>query len=315
MKKSTKSLLFVASAAVAGMYAYNKLVASASTGKKLLPQEGNFYDSKNGRIFYTKQGKGLPVLLIHDLDPTASSYEWNKIVKRLEKNHTVYAIDLLGCGRSEKPGFDYTNYLYVQIITGFIKDVIGEKASVVATNLSASFVIMANQMDSDLFDKIILINPISVKQMELIPDQISKVTRILFALPIIGTFIYNLHVNPVHIDQRFRTKYFSNALRISSKTEDVYYEASHLEESHGKYLFSSILGNYVNINIKQAIKKIDKPVYILGSRDLKNNIHTIEEYRKLNKSFNIYMLSHSGLYPQLETPDKVSSIINEYLDQ
>ena len=41
--------------------------------------------------------------LIHDLDPTASSYEWKAVTKKLAENHTVYAIDLLGCGRSEKP--------------------------------------------------------------------------------------------------------------------------------------------------------------------------------------------------------------------
>ncbi len=315
MKKSTKSLLFIAGATLAGMYAYNKFVASASTSKNLLPQDGDYYNTRHGRIFYTKQGTGSPVLLIHDLDPTASSYEWNKIIKRLGKNHTVYAIDLLGCGRSEKPGFDYTNYLYVQMITGFIKDVIGEKTSVVATNLSTSFVIMANRIDSDLFEKMIFINPVSVKKMENIPDRISKISRIVFALPIIGTFIYNIHVNPIHIDRRFREKYYNNALCISSKIEDVYYESSHLEESHGKYLFSSILGNYVNINIKQAIKYIDKPVYIIGSRDLKNNIHTMEEYRKLNKNFEIRMLSHSGLYPQLETSDKVFAMLSELITE
>lgn len=315
MKKSTKSLLFAAGAALAGMYAYNKFVASASTNKKLLSQDGDYYDTKHGRIFYTRQGTGSPVLLIHDLDPSASSYEWNKIIRRLGKNHTVYAIDLLGCGRSDKPGFDYTNYLYVQIITGFIKDIIGEKTSVVATNLSASFVIMANRMDSGLFEKIIFINPVSVKKMEHIPDQSSKITRILFALPIIGTFLYNIFEDPVHIDQKFRETYYSNVLRISSKTEDVYYEASHLEESHGKYLFSSILGNYVNINIKDAIRDIDQPAYIIGSRDLKNSIHTVEEYRKLNKHFEIHMLSQSGLYPQLEIPDKVSSMIHECLSE
>lgn len=313
MKNSTKSLLFVTGAALAGMYTYNRLVASASCGKKLLPTDGEYYDSKNGRIYYTKQGNGSPILLVHDLDPTASSYEWNKITKRLEKNHTVYTIDLLGCGRSEKPGFEYTNYLYVQLITSFVLDIIQEKTTVVATNLSASFIIMANQLNNELFEKFIFINPVSTKKMEMIPDQMSKLTRLVFGIPIIGTFIYNIHVNPLHIDRRFREKYFSNALRISANIEDVYYEASHLEESHGKFLFGSLLGNYVNINIKKAIKKIDKPVYIIGSRDLKNNIHTIEEYRKLNKNFEICLLSHGGLYPQLEISEKVSSIILDFI--
>lgn len=92
-----------------------------------LPSGGKYYHWKYGNIYYTKSGKGKPVLLIHDLDPTASSYEWKAVTKKLAENHTVYAIDLLGCGRSEKPNMTYTNYLYVQLMNEFISNVINEK--------------------------------------------------------------------------------------------------------------------------------------------------------------------------------------------
>ena len=91
MKKSTKCFLFLTTATVAGMYAYNKFVASSATRKNLLTtKDGDFYDWKQGKVFYTKQGSGSPILLIHDINPASSSYEWNRVIKRLEKNHTVY---------------------------------------------------------------------------------------------------------------------------------------------------------------------------------------------------------------------------------
>jgi pimeloyl-ACP methyl ester carboxylesterase len=316
MKKSTKKFLFTAAAAVAGMYAYNKFVASAATSKNLLSTTGgDFYDWKNGKIYYSKVGNGSPVLLVHDTNPSSSSCEWSKVIRRLEKNHTVYAIDLLGCGRSEKPGYNYTNYLYVQMIKEFVKDVIGEKTSVVATNLSSSFILMANQMDAELFDKIILINPISIKKLELVPDTLSKVKRGILNVPIVGTFVYNVLMNPLHIDRSFREKYFNRPQLISSNLEDTYYEAAHLEESRGKYLYASLLGNYMNTSIRHALKKIDKPIYLIGSRDLKNNLHTLDEYRRLNKNFEITMLSNGNLYPQLEIPEKIYAVINGYLSK
>ena len=58
-------------------------------------------------ILYTKKGSGSPVLLIHDIVPGACGYEWNRIEEELAMEHTVYTIDLLGCGRSEKPGVTY----------------------------------------------------------------------------------------------------------------------------------------------------------------------------------------------------------------
>lgn len=57
-------------------------------------------------------------------------------MKKLEKHYTVYTIDLLGCGRSDKPYLTYTNYLYVQLLTDFIHDVIGERPDVVTTGNS-----------------------------------------------------------------------------------------------------------------------------------------------------------------------------------
>lgn len=112
------------------------------------------YHWKNGDIFYTVSGKGTPVVLIHELNPASSAKEWSKIVHRLEKKHTVYTIDLLGCGRSEKPGITYTNFLYVQLINNFIHDIVKEAANIVVTGISSSFVIMAQAMEPDNFKKL-----------------------------------------------------------------------------------------------------------------------------------------------------------------
>ena len=104
-------------------------------------------------------------------------------------------MDLLGCGLSDKPGLSYTNYMYVQLITAFIKDIIKSKTSVVASNLSSSFVIMANQLDASIIDKMIFINPVSFHSMDAMPDQQSKLKQTIINLPLVGTFIYNLLMN------------------------------------------------------------------------------------------------------------------------
>ena len=53
-----------------------------------------------------KFGSGKPLLLIHDLDPSSSAYEWNQLEQQLAKDFTVYSIDLPGCGRSDKSEHD-----------------------------------------------------------------------------------------------------------------------------------------------------------------------------------------------------------------
>ena len=175
MKKSTKCILFTLGVSIAGIYTYNKFIEHTASKKNLLSdKDGEYYDWKYGNIFYTKEGNGSPVLLVHDTDASSSSAEWNKLYSRLVKHHTVYAIDLLGCGRSDKPALEYTNYLYTQMLQGFVKDVIQEKAIVIASNISTSFVVMANHLDNSLFKKIILINPAPLHQLDMIPDDLSK---------------------------------------------------------------------------------------------------------------------------------------------
>ena len=72
------------------------------------------------QIATTKQEVDLPLLLIHDLNVTSSSYEWNQIVNQLSKTNTVCTIDLLGCGRSDKPWLTLLQIIFMSsLITDF----------------------------------------------------------------------------------------------------------------------------------------------------------------------------------------------------
>ena len=314
MKKSTKCILFTLGVSVAGIYAYNKFIENTASQKNLLSdRNGKYYSWKYGNIFYTKAGIGSPVLLIHDTDASASSIEWNKLYHRLVKNHTVYTIDLLGCGRSDKPALEYTNYLYTQMIQSFVKEIIQEKVTVVASNISTSYVVMTNHLDNTLFEKIILINPVSLKQLDMIPDEVSKIKKSIIQLPFIGTFVYNVMNNMQHIDEAFRTKYYSRHQLVSSSMEDIYYEAAHKQGSNGRFLYSSILGNYVNNSITHALKVLSTPTLIIGSVEMKNYALTLDDYHKVNPNVDIIRINNGSLYPHMEIPEKISSLIEDYI--
>jgi len=314
MKKSTKSILFTIGASVAAIYTYNKFIEETASKKNLLSdKDGEYYNWKYGNVFYTKHGSGSPILLIHDTDTSASSVEWNKLYSKLAKNHTVYAIDLLGCGRSDKPALEYTNYLYVQMIQSFMTDVIQEKTTVIASNLSASFVIMANHIDDSLFEKIILINPASLKQLDAIPDESSKLKKTIIQFPFIGTFIYNVMNNSERIDEAFRTRYVTRPQLISSSIEDIYYEAAHKSGSKGRYLYSSLIGNYVNNSITHAVKSISTPTLIIGSVEMKRYALALDDYHKVNTNLDIVRITNGSLYPHMEIPEKIISLIENYI--
>lgn len=282
--------------------------------KNLLKTDhGRFYDWKYGKIFYTKSGKGSPVLLIHDLNPAASSQEWDKLYKSLSKKHTVYTIDLLGCGRSEKPNLTYTNYLYVQLITDFIKNVIHEKTSLVSTGASCSFSIMACNMNPEYFDKLILINPEDLNKLARIPSKQKNALKFLIDLPIIGTLIYNIIYSTKGIEKLFTENYYYKYHLVSTKTLDSYYEGAHLDNSKGKYLLSSINANYTNINIVHALEKVDHSIYLICSKENDVSKNIVDSYCQYNPSIETACVEHSKYLPQMETPERLLQHLELFL--
>lgn len=314
MKKSTKLFLLGVGATITGIYVYNRFIEQTATKNNLLKDtHGEYYSWKHGNIFYTKTGNGSPILLVHDLNSTASAEEWKKIIHRLEKKHTVYTLDLLGCGRSDKPAMEYANYLYVQLLIDFVKEIIQEKTTVVATNMSASSIILANHIDNELFEKMIFINPVPLANLEILPDEKSKFKKLLIQLPFIGTFIYNIMNNSHKIDAAFRNDYYEKAQLISSTMEDIYYEAAHLDGSNGRYLYSSMIGNYLNNGVVHALKNITTPTLIIGSREMNKYALALDDYHKENQSIEIVKLTNGNLYPHMEVPEKVYTVIEDYL--
>lgn len=307
MNKKIKKLITLAALAGGAMYAFNKFINYTASYRGLtLDENENYYAWRNGTIFYKKQGKGDPLLLIHDLNPISSSYEWNHMIDSLSETHTVYAIDLLGCGKSDKPSSSYVNYLYVQLIDNFIEDVIQSKTDLIVTGESFTFAVMAARMNPNYIGKITAINPTDITYNVQSPTVCSELIKRIFELPIIGTFIYNIITNTKTITKLFTAKYYYNTAKIPVNLTDTYYESAHLQGSNGKYLYASILGKYTNINIIHALKLIKNPIHFIitdaASKD-------IEEYLNYNQNITIDHIVEAGYLPQLEKPEEVLHLL------
>lgn len=304
-------------AAITGMaataiYGINKAINIIANSKSTLANpNGLQYQWRLGNIFYTKQGSGKPVLLIHDLTCGSSNIEWKYIAGQYAKTHTVYTIDLIGCGRSDKPPVTYTNYMYVQLITDFVKNVIGRRTDVAATGASSSFVLMSCLNDDTLFDKIVLINPEAISTKLIFGNQ--KILKKLIELPIIGTSIYNIANTKKSYYRLFGRHYCNSISAIRRSVIRGYYEAAHYGTMTSKYLYASIISNYTGINATRAVKDINNSIFIIGS-ELETDIRkTIKEYTDLNSSIEGAIISGTKHLPQLEKPAELLSQIRIFL--
>ncbi|MFL5480398.1 MAG: alpha/beta fold hydrolase, partial [Gemmatimonadaceae bacterium] len=104
-------------------------------------EEGGF-EWRDRRVAFTKRGKGPPILLIHGIHAAAWSYEWRNNAEALARNNTVYTLDLLGFGMSDRPAIRYSARLYISLISDFVSRVIDEPTVLVASSLSAAYAIV-----------------------------------------------------------------------------------------------------------------------------------------------------------------------------
>lgn len=296
------------------IFVINKIIFLTSILKEVLPTSNGYkYEWRFGNIYYTKSGNGNPLLLIHDLVPGSSDLEWSEMVEKLSEKNTVYTLDLLGFGRSDKPNFAYTNYLYVQLITDFIKNIIGRRTDVIASGSSSSIITMSCCTDDTLFNKIMFINPDPINKTNQIPTKRTKLLKFLIDTPIIGTLIYNINVSKEAINREFSQVYFQNPYRINKKLVNAYYEAAHLGGESSKYIFSSLKGNYINFSISHKLGQINNSMYILGGSHEENIKQTIYDYKTLNPIIESDLVEGTKHLPHLEKPEEVFRLCEIYL--
>jgi pimeloyl-ACP methyl ester carboxylesterase len=311
---TTLAIASIISTTLGIIAAINKANNKLATSKGLLENKNKqIYHWRFGNISYSITGEGKPILLIHNLKEDSSSVEWSEIIPKLSRTNTVYTIDLLGCGLSERPNITYTSYMYTELINEFIRNVIKRKTAIVATGKSASFVLGACSINEENFSDLILINPESIKNLQKSPSKRTKTAEFFIKMPIIGTLIYQMHTARNMIEETFEEKYYYDPENISEALIDYYYESSHLGDGKEKNLYASLTGRYTNANIIGTLKNINNSIHILAGGEISGIQTDMKEYQYYNPSIEVEYINYTKGLPQLEAPEEVLKYINLYL--
>ena len=287
------------------MHVINRIITYIATAENYLDKDSyEYYNWRFGKIAYKKKGNGSPILLVHNLDVCSSSDEWKNIEKELAKTNTVYSIDLLGCGCSDHPAFTYTNFLYVQLITDFIKHVIGTKTDIIVSGDSSSFILMASANDETIINRIIMINPQNLISLAKVPTKRTKLIKYLICAPNIGTFIYNIKINKRTIAHKFASSYYYDQNAISEKDILTCFESSHKDKGHSKYLYACQKSRYTNANILFCLSKLNNSIFIISGNGNPENALSASQYQNHLPSIEIIEMNNAKQLPHVEKPDE-----------
>ncbi|MCD8082908.1 MAG: alpha/beta fold hydrolase [Clostridiales bacterium] len=305
--------LILSAGAVTGISFINKFVKMRAISKHITsPADYHCFKWTLGNIYYKKTGSGKPLLLIHDLHTASGSFEWDEMIPLLSKNYTVYAIDLLGFGISEKPDMTYTNYLFVQLISDFIKSEIGHRTNVITSGESASIPLMACTNHEELFDEMIFVNPPELLNFSRIPGKAAKCYKWFLMLPVVGTLTYHIAMSRKHLYHEW-LEHTSSTLSVwNEKLMEESYESAHLGDSP-KSVYASIHCNYTKCNMIQALKEMNHSICLIGGDKTDHIDYILKEYQVYNSSIETELIADTGKYPHIETPDQLYQLVQIYL--
>lgn len=307
-----KETLVFGALTLTGLHLLNRMIDKNALKHNLLnPDQDSYYHSSIGDLYYRVDGIGKkPLLLLHDLCSHSCSNEWKQLIKKLSYDYTIYTLDLPGCGRSAKPAMTYTNYMYIQCISSFIKDVIREDGVTICTSgFSGSLAVMLAKVHPSQVGSLFMINPPSLKKLARTPDIRSKLLQMSVNMPIIGTAIYNLYNSRRNLEFIIDESWH-NPFHIQDRFVLECYEAAHYDHGKGKYLQASLDGNFINWNIRHLMADLSIPITVMAGEKAKRELKIASDYGKTSDQIRITAIPEAKLYPHIENPDSIAAILH-----
>ena len=106
--------------------------------------------------------QGTTVILLHGLGSCVETWMYN--INALAQHHQVYAVDLVGSGRSEQPPATYSLTYLAQFVRSFM-DALGiERASLVGNSLGGGVVLQFALLFPQNVEKLILVSSLGLGQ-------------------------------------------------------------------------------------------------------------------------------------------------------
>jgi pimeloyl-ACP methyl ester carboxylesterase len=244
-----------------------------------------------------------PLLLIHGY-PTAS-YDWSRVWPRLATLHSLYALDLLGFGLSEKPrDSDYPIALQADLCMALLEDCGLTDVHVFAHDYGDTVAqeLLARERDGRL-----RLASMAFLNGGLFPEtHRARPVQKLLATPVLGPLLaYSMSYG----------KFEATMLSISGSAPPTREELQDLwvliERDDGRQALARLI-NYMEQRRRNRARWVGALVestvprcLICGAVDPVSGRHLAERYRELVPDPDVVVLEGVGHYPQLEVPDRV----------
>jgi len=276
-----------------------------------------FVDPASGATYATgfeTLGRGSPVVMVHGIGGGSSLFQYRLNAPAVaDAGHTVYALDLLGFGRSSRPAIRSTQDLLVAQVTSFLEEVVREPAVVVANGLAAAHAIRVAAERPDLVAGLVLIAPTGYRSLNRPQDDSRVRTYELLANPVIGEAFAGALLSPA-AQEFFLLDAYADRESLTPEVRTSY--DRNLRVADARWIVFS----FVSGNLDQDVSELwpattQEALLVWGSAPGFSSYADAEDFVLARPDAQLLVLRDAALLPNEERADAFNAAVLGFLER
>ncbi|HEY9596260.1 MAG TPA: alpha/beta fold hydrolase [Cyanophyceae cyanobacterium] len=281
---------------------------------------GTYWHWRGQSIYYVRDGDTKsgrpPLLLIHGFG--ASTDHWRKNIAQLKQEFEVWAIDLLGFGRSAKPDWQYGGDLWRDQLHDFITEVIGQPVVLAGNSLGGySALCVAAQRPTSAVGLVLLnsAGPFTDTKVPTQPSPLQKfvrdLTRSVMLQPWASFLLFQYVRQRSVIRQTLEKVYLDQSAITDQLVEDIYRPSC---DAGAHQVFASVFKSPQGENIDVLLNQLSSPLLLLWGeadpwmRARERGAKFRQYYPQLTEHY-----LKAGHCPHDEVPEQVNAILRDWV--
>ncbi|MFN4777365.1 MAG: alpha/beta fold hydrolase [Pseudanabaena sp.] len=280
---------------------------------------GQYWLWREQKIYFVKAGNNPqrpPLLLVHGFG--ASTDHWRKNISELSQDFEVYAIDLLGFGRSQKPAWQYSGNLWRDQLHDFITEKI-QRSTVIAGNSLGGYSSLCVAADyPQSVAAVILLNsagpftdtnPLGAKKVNPIQKTIAPALQTFLRQPWANQLLFNFVRQKSRIRSTLKKVYLDQSAVTDQLVEDIYRPSC---DQGAAQVFASVFSTPQGKKVDELLGTMTCPLMtIWGEGDpWMNSRARSAKFREFYPSLTEHFIN-AGHCPHDESPQIVNKLIRD----
>lgn len=285
-------------------------------------EQNSVLTSLGRMVYYTNSG--IPwgdrlsenpetLVFLHGFGGGSSAYEWSKVYPAFASQYKIIAPDLIGWGNSEHPERNYQISDYLTTIGEFLTQISSIPVTVVASSLTAAFIIRLAIARAELFKSLILTTPAGLSDFG--ADYSRSFFAQLISTPILDRLLYSTGVATSNGIRSFlEQRQFARPNRVYPEIVDAYLESA--KQPNAEYAALSFVRGDLCFDLSTYIEQLTIPTAIIwGQKSQFTGPEIGQRFATMNpQAIKVFQqLEDVGLTPQLELPAITIGLIHQFL--